>query len=60
MLFDYTIADEVPVRMDAGYLQKLMDEWGIVQSSPMPATANLFDIDTSSKLLGELDRKKIS
>ncbi len=35
-----------------------MDEWGIVQSSPTPAAANLFDIDTSSKLLSELDRKK--
>ncbi len=59
MLFDYTIADGVTVRMDAGYLQELMDdEWGIVQSSPTPAAANLFDIDTSSKLLGELDRKK--
>jgi hypothetical protein len=58
MLFDYTIADEVTVRMDAGYLQELMDEWDIVQSSPTPAAANLFDIDTSSKLLGELDRKK--
>jgi hypothetical protein len=58
MSFDYSIADEVAVRMGDGYLQELMDEWGIFQSSPTPAVANLFDIDTSSKLLGDCGRQK--